>query len=165
MKKILLILLLVILYSNIDINGYCDDYYIDNKLNRFIENKVDSRYILLYLNYNYKSIEDKSLKETIIDKFILYNEKYLDLYQTQFDNMYEKNVKNLQTKQNLKSELNILNNIYSYDDINNHKFNFIDNKPNIVRDLKKIYLRGYKIIINNNKFKLTVNYDFLKKAY
>lgn len=66
MKKILLILLLVILYSNIDINGYCDDYYIDNKLNRFIENKVDSRYILLYLNYNYKSIEDKSLKETII---------------------------------------------------------------------------------------------------
>ena len=43
--------------------------------------------------------------------------------------------------------------------------NFIDNKPNIVRDLKKIYLRGNKIIINNNKFKLTVNYDFLKKAY
>ena len=165
MKKISLILLLVILYSNIDINGYCDDYYIDNKLNRFIENKVDSRYILLYLNYTYKSIEDKSLKETIIDKFILYNEKYLDLYQIQFDNMYEKNVKNLQTKQNLKSELNILNNTYSNDDIKNHKFNFIDNKPNIVRDLKKIYLRGYKIIINNNKFKLTVNYDFLKKSY
>ncbi|MEG2984197.1 MAG: hypothetical protein RR835_05825, partial [Peptostreptococcaceae bacterium] len=97
--------------------------------------------------------------------FILYNEKYLNLYQFQFDNLYEKNIFNLQTKQNLKSELNILNSIYQYDEINRHKFNFIDNKPNIVSGLKEMYLSGYKIVIKNNKFKLQVNYDLLKQSY
>ncbi|MEG2789028.1 MAG: hypothetical protein RR942_14540, partial [Romboutsia sp.] len=81
------------------------------------------------------------------------------------DNLYEKNIFNLQTKQNLKSELNILNSIYQYDEINRHKFNFIDNKPNIVSGLKEMYLSGYKIVIKNNKFKLQVNYDLLKQSY
>ena len=165
MKKIILILLISILFSNIYINGFCNDKHINNKLNKFIENNIDSRYILVYLNYNHENIENEKLKESIINKFISYNEKYLSLYQLQFDDMYMKNVKNLQTKQNLMSEINILNNIYSYKGINEHKFNFIDNKPNIVNILKKVYLRGYKVTMNNNKFKLIVNYEFLEKAY
>lgn len=167
MKKLIIILIITSIYINTGINGFCNenDKYINIKVNKFIDNKIESKYILYYLDYNYSNIEDERFKKIIINKFTLYNEKHLDFYQLKFDNLYEQNVANLQTKQNLKSELNILNDIYNYNDINKHKFNFIDNKPKIVSGLREMYLSGYKIIVRNNKFKLKVNYDLLKKSY
>lgn len=167
MKKLIIILIITSIYINTGINGFCNenDKYINIKVNKFIDNKIESKYILYYLDYNYSNIEDERFKKIIINKFIIYNEKHLDFYQLKFDNLYEQNVANLQTKQNLKSELNILNDIYNYNDINKHKFNFIDNKPKIVSGLREMYLSGYKIIVRNNKFKLKVNYDLLKKSY
>lgn len=165
MKKILIILTLVltIIFINININVFCNDYYINNKLNKFIENDIEAKFILAYIDHNFTNIEDLTIKESMIDKIIDYNKKKLDSYQLDFDKMYSKNVRNIQIKQNLKSELNILNNIANYKDINFHKFNFVDNKPDIVKNLKEIYLSGYKIILKDNKFKLKVNYKLLEK--
>ena len=167
MKKILIILTLVltIIFINININVFCNDNYINNKLNKFIENDIEAKYILAYIDHSFMNIEDLTIKESIIDKMINYNEKKLDSYQLDFDKMYNENVRNIQTKQNLKSELNILNNIANYKDINFHKFNFVDNKLDIVKNLKEIYLSGYKIILKDNKFKLKVNYKLLEKNY
>lgn len=167
MKKILIILTLVltIIFININISVFCNDNYINNKLNKFIENDIEAKYILAYIDHSFMNIEDLTIKESMIDKIIDYNKKKLDLYQLDFDKMYKKNVRNIQTKQNLKSELNILNNIANYKDINFHKFNFIDNKPDIVKNLKEIYLSGYKIILKDNKFKLEVNYKLLEKNH
>lgn len=167
MKKILIIsiLALTIIFINININVFCNDNYINNKLNKFIENETDAKYILAYLDHNFINIEDVIIKENMIDKVIDYNEKKLNSYQLEFDKMYKKNVRNIQTKQNLKSELNILNDINNYKDISVHKFNFIDNKPDIVKNLKEIYLSGYKIVLKDNKFKLKVNYGLLEKNH
>ncbi|GAA0712444.1 hypothetical protein GCM10008904_25600 [Paraclostridium ghonii] len=167
MKKILKIsiLALTIIFINININVFCNDNYINNKLNKFIENETDAKYILAYLDHNFINIEDVIIKENMIDKVIDYNEKKLHSYQLEFDKMYKKNVRNIQTKQNLKSELNILNDMNNYKDISVHKFNFIDNKPDIVKNLKEIYLSGYKIVLKNNKFKLKVNYGLLQKNH
>lgn len=167
MKKILIIsiLALTIIFINININVFCNDNYINNKLNKFIENETDAKYILAYLDHNFINIEDVIIKENMIDKIIDYNEKKINSYQLEFDKMYKKNVRNIQTKQNLKSELNILNDINNYKDISVHKFNFIDNKPDIVKNLKEIYLSGYKIVLKDNKFKLKVNYGLLEKNH
>ncbi|WP_371025341.1 hypothetical protein LZ906_006215 [Paraclostridium ghonii] len=167
MKKILIILTLAltIIFINININVFCNDNYINNKLNKFIENETQAKYILAYLDHNFINIEDVIIKENMIDKIIAYNQKKLNSYQLEFDKMYKQNVRNIQTKQNLKSELNILNNINNYKDISVHKFNFIDNKPDIVKNLKEIYLSGYKIVLKDNKFKLKVNYELLEKNH
>jgi hypothetical protein len=167
MKKILIILTLAltIIFINININVFCNDNYINNKLNKFIENDIEAKYILAYIDHNFMNIEDLTIKESMIDKIIDYNEKKINSYQLDFDKMYKKDVRNIQTKQNLKSELNILNNIASYKDINFHKFNFVDNKPDIVKNLKEIYLSGYKIVLKDNKFKLKVNYNLLEKNH
>lgn len=167
MKRILIvsILAVTIIFINININVFCNDNYINNKLNKFIENETKAKYILDYLDHNFIYIEDVTIKENMIAKIISYNQKKIDYYQLEFDKMYKKNVKNIQTKQNLKSELNILNDINNYKDISIHKFNFIDNKPEIVKNLKEIYSSGYKIVLKDNKFKLKVNYELLENSH
>ncbi|MVO72363.1 hypothetical protein GOD95_12990 [Paeniclostridium sordellii] len=104
------------------------------------------------------------MKKIILNKFILYNEKCINDYQKSFDDVYINNVKNLQTKQNLKSELNMLNDKIKYNEIQIHKFKFIDNKPELLNKVKQLYLSGYKIIIKDNKFKLKVNYKLLNNT-
>ncbi|MGL5651038.1 MAG: hypothetical protein ACRDDE_04745 [Paraclostridium sp.] len=165
MKKILIIFTLIIIFININVNVFCNDNYINNKLNKFIENDIESKYIIAYVDHNLVNIDDISIKESIIEKIVNYNEDKLKFYQLEFDKMYKKNVKNMQTKQNLKSEINILNDVNTYNNIYIHRFNFIDNKPDMVRSLKEIYLSGYKIVLKDNKFKLKVNQEILELKY
>ena len=164
MKKLILIFFIAIIILNINIYGFCNDENINNKLNKFINNEIDSKYILSYLDCNYSNIENRNMKKIILNKFILYNEKCINDYQKSFDDVYINNVKNLQTKQNLKSELNMLNDKIKYNEIQIHKFKFIDNKPELLNKVKQLYLSGYKIIIKDNKFKLKVNYKLLNNT-
>ena len=164
MKKLILIFFIIIIILNINIYGFCNDENINNKLNKFINNEIDSKYILSYLDCNYSNIENRKMKKIILNKFILYNEKCINDYQKSFDDVYINNVKNLQTKQNLKSELNMLNDKIKYNEIQIHKFKFIDNKPELLNKVKQLYLSGYKIIIKDNKFKLKVNYKLLNNT-
>ncbi|MDU7967501.1 MAG: hypothetical protein E7J25_11650, partial [Paeniclostridium sordellii] len=75
MKKLILIFFIVIIILNINIYGFCNDENINNKLNKFINNEIDSKYILSYLDCNYSNIENRKMKKIILNKFILYNEK------------------------------------------------------------------------------------------
>ncbi len=163
MKRVILIIISITIYINLYINIFGNDKCITNKIDKFIINNIDSKYILEYIDYNYSNIEDKNLKQLVVEKFIKYNEENISMYQFEFDNMYVRNVTNLQTKQNLKSELILLNKVSDYSEFNQHRFNFTDNKPNIVNNLVKIYTRGYKVILENNKFKIKVNYKIIKE--
>ncbi|EPZ59277.1 hypothetical protein H477_2031 [[Clostridium] sordellii ATCC 9714] len=58
----------------------------------------------------------------------------------------------------------MLNNKIKYNEIQIHKFKFIDNKPELLNKVKQLYLSGYKIIIKDNKFKLKVNYKLLNNT-
>ena len=164
MKKILIIVILITIFINININVFCNDVYINNKLNKLIENDVESKYIIAYVDYNLVNIDNINTKKSIIEKIVNYNEAKLNFYQLEFNKIYKTNVKNMQTKQNLKSEINLLNDITNYNNICTHKFNFIDNKPDVVKNLKDIYLNGYKIILKDNKFKLKVNCELFELA-
>ncbi|EPZ59276.1 hypothetical protein H477_2030 [[Clostridium] sordellii ATCC 9714] len=62
---------IVIIILNINIYGFCNDENINNKLNKFINNEIDSKYILSYLDCNYSNIENRKMKKIILNKFIL----------------------------------------------------------------------------------------------
>ena len=76
---------------------------------KLIENDVESKYIIAYVDYNLVNIDNINTKKSIIEKIVNYNEAKLNFYQLEFNKIYKTNVKNMQTKQNLKSEINLLN--------------------------------------------------------
>lgn len=165
MKKLISILFIVfIILFNINII-YGNDKYINYKLNKFISNEIKSNQILSYIDCNYYKLKNKTLKKEIINKFINYNKRYLKVYQNDLNSILKDELKTIQNKQNLKSEINSLNKLYTYDDIYNHKFKFIDNKPNLVKYLRNVYCSGYKIIYENKQFIIKINYEFLNNEY
>lgn len=165
MKKLALIFLLISLIA-LNINkSYCNDKEINYKLNKFIYNQIKSKEILSYIDCNYDKLQDNKIKEDVINKFINYNKAYIGIYQSDFNLIIKDEIKSIQNKQNLKSEINSLNKLESYEDIYNHRFKFIDNKPNLVKSLKNIYCSGYKVDFESRKFVIKVNYEFFKKAY
>lgn len=165
MKKILYILIIISLLVLNSSIAFCSDKDIDHKLNRFISNQTESKKILAYIECNHNKLENKKIKKSIINKFIDYNEDYIKSYQKDFDSILDNEIKNIQSRQNLKSEINMLNKLYRYEDICKHEFRFIDNKPSLVKSLKDIYCSGYKISFIKRKFILEVNYEFLENAY
>lgn len=90
MKKIIIIFTLIIIFININISVFCNDSYINNKLNKFIENDIESKYIIAYVDHNLVNIDDINIKESIIERVVDYNETKLNFYQLEFDKMYKK---------------------------------------------------------------------------
>lgn len=165
MKKLYFILIMMFLFNlNISLS-YCNDKEINSKLNKFISNEIKSKEILSYIDCNYYKLEDNNLKKDIINKFINYNEEYIEIYQRDFNLIIKNEINSIQSKQNLKSEINSLNKLSKYEQINAHEFKFIDNKPKLVKALKEIYCSGYKVKFLNKKFILEINHEFLDTAY
>lgn len=144
---------------------FCSDKHIDNKLNKFISNNIESKQILLYIEDNYKKLESKDIKSNAIKKVIKYNEKNINYYEKNFIKLIDKNIKSIQNVQNLKSEICLLNDLHKYENIYNYEFKFIDNKPELMKGIREVYINGYKVNIVKNTFMLEVNYDFFKQSY
>ena len=79
--------------------------------------------------------------------------------------MYLKNKFSLYKPNKTTKQFCSINKLYTYDDIYNHKFKFIDNKPNLVKYLRNVYCSGYKIIYENKQFIIKINYEFLNNEY
>lgn len=165
MKKVIWILISILLINLNTIKIYSDDKDIDSKLNKFISNQIESKQILSYIDCNYSKLENRTIRKNVINKFINYNKSYIKIYQSKFNIIVENEINNIQSKQNLKSEINSLNKLCKYEDIYMHKFRFIDNKPELVKELKDIYCSGYKVNFINREFIIEVNYEFLNNAY
>lgn len=165
MKKLICLLVCIILVNLNTTEIYSTDKDIDSKLNKFISNQIESKQILSYIDCNFSKLEDRSIRKNVINKFINYNKNYIKTYQSNFNIIIESEINNIQSKQNLKSEINSLNKLCKYEDIYMHKFRFIDNKPELVKALKDIYCSGYKVNFIDRKFIVEVNYEFLTNAY